>query len=347
MRMSAAWMGAWLGVHAAGVFACASCGCSLDTEAVTGFSAQQGTSIGLEYDYIQQSQYRHQGGTSSPAQVVNAPAIPGASNAEIEQATINRYLNLALNQRFNSRWSLTLQLPWIDRSHGTYGQQYAPYTSAETASSQLSQAEVYALGDMKVLGTYQGWMASHNLGLEFGLKLPTGAYGGANSQGQSFGHPLNFSSGPNAMTPLDASLQAGTGSTDLLLGGFYFQSLSEDFDGFVNGLLQSALWHRLDQPGGSYRPGNQFNLSAGVKDVGLGAWSPQLQLNFTDRRHDQGDLADTADTAGRVLYLSPGLSYSLARTYLYAFVQFPVYSQLAGYQLFPRWTASLGLSLRL
>jgi hypothetical protein len=28
----------------------------------------------------------------------------------------------------------------------------------------------------------------------------------------------------------------------------------------------------------------------------------------------------------------------------YAFVQVPVYSHLAGYQLFPHWTASVGIS---
>ncbi len=332
--------------HSAPAQACATCGCSLDTEAVTGFSARPGLSLGIEYDAIDQNQYRHQSQATTPAQVVDAPAVSGASAAEIERQTRNRYLTLSLNERFNSRWSLTLQLPWIERQHSTYGQQNAPYQNSETAASQLSSASVDALGDMKILATYQGGIASHNLGLEGGLKLPTGAYGGSNSAGHSVGHPINFSTGPASGTPLDASLQAGTGSTDLLAGAFYLQSLSQNIDGFINGLLQAALWHRLDESGASYRPGNQFNLSAGIKVVSRRDWSPQLQLNFTDRQRDQGALADTADTAGRVLYLSPGLSYSHGRSYLYGFVQWPLYSVLAGYQLFPRWTASLGLSQR-
>jgi hypothetical protein len=56
-------------------------------------------------------------------------------------------------------------------------------------------------------------------------------------------------------------------------------------------------------------------------------------------------LADTAGTAGTVAYLSPGVSVAVANnTHLYAFVQLPVYSRLAGYQVFPQWSASVGLT---
>ena len=44
-------------------------------------------------------------------------------------------------------------------------------------------------------------------------------------------------------------------------------------------------------------------------------------------------------------YLSPGVTLAVAKgTHLYAFLQLPVYSKLAGYQLFPRWAASVGLT---
>jgi len=70
-----------------------------------------------------------------------------------------------------------------------------------------------------------------------------------------------------------------------------------------------------------------------------------LQLNLSRKNHDQGALADTPDTAGTVAYLSPGLTISvLKNTQLYGFVQLPVYSKLEGYQVFPRWTASVGAS---
>jgi hypothetical protein len=48
---------------------------------------------------------------------------------------------------------------------------------------------------------------------------------------------------------------------------------------------------------------------------------------------------------GTVIYVSPGIAVSAApRLHLYAFAQLPVYSNLDGYQLFPRFTASFGIS---
>ena len=43
--------------------------------------------------------------------------------------------------------------------------------------------------------------------------------------------------------------------------------------------------------------------------------------------------------------MSPGLTAALSTSlHAFAFVQLPVYSNLYGTQLFPRWTASAGLS---
>jgi hypothetical protein len=46
-----------------------------------------------------------------------------------------------------------------------------------------------------------------------------------------------------------------------------------------------------------------------------------------------------------VVYVSPGLTVrAVQQVYLFGFVQVPVYSKLDGYQLIPRWTATVGLS---
>ena len=72
---------------------------------------------------------------------------------------------------------------------------------------------------------------------------------------------------------------------------------------------------------------------------------PQLQLNLSRRSADQGALADTTNTAGTVAYLSPGLTAQIVhKLYAYSVLQVPVYSNLSGYQLFPHWTATAGLS---
>jgi len=66
-------------------------------------------------------------------------------------------------------------------------------------------------------------------------------------------------------------------------------------------------------------------------------------VNLSHKSADQGALADTTDTAGTVAYLSPGITLKVAnRLHIYGFAQVPVYSNLDGYQLAPRWTASFG-----
>jgi hypothetical protein len=42
-------------------------------------------------------------------------------------------------------------------------------------------------------------------------------------------------SGPNVGTPQDASFQVRTGSTDLIVGAYYYRVASQNFDAFVNG----------------------------------------------------------------------------------------------------------------
>ena len=70
-----------------------------------------------------------------------------------------------------------------------------------------------------------------------------------------------------------------------------------------------------------------------------------MQINIFHRGADQGALADRPDTAGTVAYVSPGITALIARKlYVYGVLQVPVYSNLSGYQLFPRWTGTVGVS---
>jgi len=171
--------------------------------------------------------------------------------------------------------------------------------------------------------------------VQLGVKLPTGQYGTA----------VQFYSGPNAGTPLDASLQPGTGSTDVIVGAYYYAAISQNFDAFVNGQFQAAVKHRMDQPGNDYRPGNTTTVSFGLRYEGNPRWVPQLQMNLLHKSPDTGALADVQNTAGNVASVSPGVTVQLAASLnLFAFAQLPVYSNLYGTQLFPRWTASAGVT---
>ncbi|MDE1951288.1 MAG: transporter [Betaproteobacteria bacterium] len=343
-RLALAGLGLGLGLILAAApipaMACATCGCSLSTDAAMGYSAAAGWRLSLQYDDINQSQLRSGTGSVSPASV--AAINDAGGNQEVEHDTINRTTTLGLSYSPSADWNFSLLVPYIDRSHTTYGAASNPLTP-----DQLSGATVTGLGDVKFITAWQGLLPTHNLGLQLGVKLPTGHYGGPDAAGTgTVGHePVTFSRGPAAGQLLDTSLQAGTGSTDLIVGAYFYQAVSQNFDAFVNGQFQAAVMHKLDQPGQDYRPGNLATVSFGVRYEKNPDVVPQLQVNLSHKSADQGALADTADTAGTVAYLSPGLSMSLTKgMQLYGFIQLPVYSKLEGYQLFPHWTATAGMS---
>jgi hypothetical protein len=315
--------------------ACATCGCTVDSNAAMGFSAAAGWRVNLEYTFIDQDELRTGTGYATPAAVVDRPSNPALGGGEIEKGTINRYLTLGVSYRPDADWNLNLLVPYVSRSHETYGQQVSPFAPSETAPDQVSGAHVDSLGDARFVVSYQGFLPTHNLGVQLGLKLPTGP---DNTR-------VNFNTGPNAGTPLDASLQAGTGSTDLIVGAYYFRPVSQDFDAFATVQFQSAVAHRLDRPGNDFRPGNTATVSVGLRYEAHADWTPQLQVNVLRKNADQGTLADTTDTAGTVVYLSPGVTVRLQqRLQGYAVLQVPAYSNLSGYQLFPHWTGTVGLS---
>ncbi|QAU25422.1 transporter [Dyella sp. M7H15-1] len=328
--------------------ACATCGCTLSTDAATGYSTASGWRINIDYTYIDQDQLRHGSSKATPEQVVNQPSAPSLGGGEIEKGTTNRYINVGATYRFNVDWGVTFIVPYVMRDHATYGTQLQPYTPAESAPDQISGAHVSGLGDAKILASYQGFLPTHNLGVQFGVKLPTGHYGGQALDGNLVGHPVTFNTGPQVGQSLDTSLQAGTGSTDLIAGAYYFQPVSQNFDAFVNGQFQAAVKENLDNPGADYRPGNIASISFGLRYEAHANWVPQLQINWLHKTADQGFLADTPDTEGTVAYLSPGISGSLSKNLqVYAFVQVPIYSHLQGYQLFPGWTGTVGVSMKL
>jgi hypothetical protein len=303
--------------------ACATCGCTLSADGAMGYSNLPGWRLSLEYDYINQDELRS--GTHT------ASGVP--DGYELEHDTLNRYVTAGVNYAPNSRWNVTLLVPYVIRDHSTYG----TYDSTQPLPD-LSSSHNSSLGDLRVIGAYQGFLPSRELGVQLGVKLPSGHYGTA----------VDFDSGPAAGTPIDASLQPGTGSTDIIVGAYYHHPVSLNFDLFGSIQFQSALRHHLDQPGNDYRPGNSTTGIIGVRYEADARWVPQLQLNLLHKSPDQGALADVQSTAGTVFYASPGINVRLAgRLRAFGFVQVPFYSNLYGYQLFPHYTVSVGLSYAL
>jgi hypothetical protein len=303
--------------------ACATCGCSLSSDAATGYSAGPGWRVDLQYSYIDQSELRSGGHQLSEPQVAAINNTGGAQ--EVEKDTTNRYTTLGVAYSPNADWTVNLQIPWVDRSHSTYSNA----SPSQLTPDNLSSSSSSSLGDVRLIGTYQGLLDNNLLGQQVGR------------------HPVYFSSGPNgaAGQTLDTSLNPGTGSTDVIVGAFYHQAISQDFDVFANIRYQVAALQALDQVNANFRPGNTLTASVGLRYEESPDWTPQLQINYTHKSTDQGALADITDSAGDVVYLSPGASVTVAHGLnVYGFVQVPVFSDLIGYQLFPRWTANAGIS---
>lgn len=155
--------------------ACATCGCSLNADAVTGYSTSAGLRLSVQYDYLHQDELRQGTGT--------AAGVPPGD--ELERETLNRYVTAGVSYSPSADWRLDLRLPYVIRSHSTYGE-YDPGQSLALSSSYSS-----SVGDGRLIVSYQGLLPTRNLGLQIGIKVPTGAYG----------THVNFSSGPLAATP--------------------------------------------------------------------------------------------------------------------------------------------------
>ena len=164
-------------------------------------------------------------------------------------------------------------------------------------------------------------------GVNFGLKLPTGERHVRNADGDL----------------AERTLQPGTGTTDLLLGGYYSHVLPLAHSSwFVHGLWQSALNSRED-----YKPGRRITLDVGYRYEATDSIGFMLQLNALYRSKDAGAQAEPDDTGGKFLFLSPGVSYAVTKsTQLYAFVQKPLYQHVNGVQLTADWSAVIGVSAR-
>jgi len=240
----------------------ASCGtafCSVNTNWDTqGLSSDEGLRVDLRYSYARADKLR--AGSSKIA-----PETPSGSGEEIEdKRTINQLLNLDAEYTINARWNVALGVPLVMRDHTHTLDSLAP--DAPVAQ----QAKFTELGDIRVLGKYKFDLGSLNSGsgIRFGLKLPTGA--------------INKTMTPpdpaDPATPylLERSAQPGTGSTDAILGAYYFRNLpGSDWGWFVSGQMQSAIATR-----DNFRPGSELSVDLGTHCAITPSLTALLQLNL-------------------------------------------------------------------
>ena len=286
--------------------ACAACGCTLNSDWESqGYSTAPGFKLDLDYLFLDQTQLRSGTRKISPGDV--------PIGKELEDYTRKNIATLGLSYVFNADWGVSLQLPYIVRDHATFGEDHDEYDTSSTSS----------IGDMSLIARYQGFTSRHNLGVLLGIKLPTGSFNN------------KFRSG----APLDRGLQPGTGTTDLVAGVYYFDQLGKDWNWFVQGTIQRAFNSRAE-----YKPGTAVNLDAGLRYTRFKRIIPQLQFNTRIVERDNGNEADTANSGGTVINLSPGVTVEVTEKMAsFIFVQVPVYQNLNGYQLAPKWSLTAGI----
>lgn len=297
-------------------FACSSCGCNLTSDWLSqGLVAQPGTTIGLRYDYVPQTELR------SRTDVVDRNTIALPTTREIEQNTYNHYVTLSVDHAFNAKWAVNAQLPFVLRPHRTVAE----------GDTDQSYSRTEGLGDARFSVRYQGFGGPGITGVQLGLKLPTG------------GFHQNFRTGPAAGSAVDRGLQTGTGTTDLTVGAYHFGMLAGGFDYILQAQGDVPLSSRED-----FKPGIAGTFSAGVNYTGWKGITPQLQLNLRLAAKDSGINSDRENSGGEQLNLAPGLSANLSsHISAYGIVQLPLYNRVNGYQLAPKYTLSFGLLYRM
>jgi hypothetical protein len=310
-RTNRGWAGLSRGLGAATVLATAlapntgrpcACGCGIfDVGTASMFPSGPGGTAFLEYDY--QDQNQNWSGRSH---------APDENNSD--KAIQTHFVTAGLQYMFDRNWGLEVEVPYANRT----------FTTLSAATGNEVTLNWGDLGDIRVRGIYTGFSPDMSTGLTLGVKLPSGNYTYNDANGD-----------------VDRDTELGTGSTDLLFGGYTRHGLGGGFDWFAQAQLDLPVFFRDE-----YRPGLELDAAGGVyyKDFSYGGVGivPLAQVKGSYRMSDSGANASggaNSDPAGgpqsgyeRIL-LSPGLELDMHPWSLYADAEFPVYQHMTGNQL--------------
>jgi hypothetical protein len=282
---------------------------------VQGAWTEPGSRFDLRFEYIDQDQPR------AGSREVGVGEI---SKHHDEIRTVNRNWLATYDYTFNQDWGVSATLPLLDRDHA--------HLHNHMGTQILDRWNFTEVGDLRVLGRRQ-WrgesVEAQRLdfyGATFGLKLPTGKRDVRNDNGDL----------------AERTLQPGTGTTDLLVGGYFRRMLGSGSSWFVDALLQQPL-NTHDE----FRPGARVSLDAGYRWEATDRLGLMLQLNLLHRERDKGAQAESEDSGGDAIFVSPGASYTLTdKLQVYGFLQLPLYQYVNGVQLTADWAIVAGVSAR-
>jgi len=309
-----------LAVGAASQNVAASCGaafCMVNTNwNIQGFAPEPGLRLDLRFEYIDQDQ---------PRAGNDKVAVGQIRRHHDEVRTINRNYLATLDYTFNADWGVAVTVPYVDRTH--------EHIHNHGGAQLQEHWDFGKLGDVSVLGRRQ-WMAENPngptisfYGVNFGIKAPTGDFEVRNGAGEL----------------AERTLQPGTGTSDLLVGGFFSQVLPAHASSwFAQTLVRTPLDSRDD-----YKPGRRVSLDLGYRYEATERLGLMLQLNALHRSRDKGAQAEPEDTGGKFVFVSPGVSYAVTKgLQAYAFFHKPLYQHVNGVQLTADWSAVAGITLK-
>lgn len=279
--------------------ACA-CGCGVfDVGAGTMMPADSDSGFSAWFRYAFMNQNENWEGNSK---------APHSDNGD--QEIVTSFYTVGGQYMINRDWSVMGELPFFHRRLTTTDDANGDATGVPNS---IYTGQIFAQGDLQIIGMYTGFSPDLSTGLEFGTKLPTGNWTGPNGAG---GGPL-----------FDRDSLPGTGSTDLIVGGYHAGSLnaSNTLSYFVQAKYQFAVATQEQ-----YRPGNELDAAVGATYSfgAVGSFTkvaPVLQLLNSYRLHDTGANADELNSGYERVLIAPGVELRLDKVRLFADVALPVY----------------------
>jgi hypothetical protein len=239
------------------------------------------------------------------------------ANANGDKDIRSLFQTVGLQTQFNRDWGMRVEVPYWQRHFSTLD-----------GNGNPASFNHGALGDIRVTATYTGFSADRSSGLTFGAKLATGDW---------------------TYRGFDRDTEIGTGTTDLLVGGYHRWNFGAAmrWSGFVQATADLPTQAR-----DGYRPGDEIDAAVGVYPAG---WTlagnlhltPILQGLLAWRGHDRGIHADPDSSGYQRVLLAPALELQWRRVRVDASVAAPIYQHMRGNQLISPWQGSMTVSYTL
>lgn len=203
------------------------------------------------------------------------------------------WYNVGFEYMFNRDWGIAAKIPYVTRG----------FSTLDDDGVTIDHFSSRSIGDIELMGMYTGFAKDMSLGVMFGLKLPTGTY---------------------TEPGFDRDSQIGTGSTDLMIGGFKRGMITGDnawqYFTQVMARIPFAYSSALDPTGSglvqTYKPGYQVDGTVGVvynsgyNVLGFDKVAPIFQLIGSHRVRDGGDAADPLNSGFDRLMVAPGIEFT-------------------------------------